>query len=963
MASAYDAPPSECARLLMLAERDPRRAVQLARIAVTLPIVQPAQYVWAHYTLGWALLFWERFDDARSHLSMAAAACAAEADSCAGLRCQQALLLVELMQRAPPDLEQKFLALAECFAQIGAHADEARTWLYLAAFFNTLGRPRDAEVLCDRVMPLFVSSDGGDRARLLRVRGVAAILLSEYDRATDMLEQAEQMFALLHSPIERAKCWNQQAWIALRQEKLDLALERYRRAAHVFTRLDMPLQHAFGAKNIGFICTRLGMYDLALPATLEALVEFERLQRAGDIAECHMHLGNIYFYTGRWEAAFGYYARADIIFVAAQMIGYSLIVRRNLAIIYRLLGQRDEAAEVLAAIETQARDLGNRGELAEIWGEQAELLADEGQIDAALERHQQARELFVQIGNLLGAAHCAMEQGRLTLARGAIHEAEQHFQFAAPLVIRHPYDQWRTSYGLGRCAELCGASADALFHYRAALATVAGLRRRLASEEVSSSLYKQAEHLHVDAVRLAAAQGAVAEVIEIAEGQRALVLQRLIATGASVVPEGYQQEHEALRAQISSLLPAVRRQRAEQVGELDGVLAAYSELLLRSRHSSRAEFDAVIQPIEPSFDHEQTRAALCSAYGGEWTALVYVWLDQAVLLVGVLTPERVEVVSLRYDSALKRLIERASQPAYRFITYHDILYHEGRAARRWDILRTLAERLLPPEVRARLHADHRLVIVPAGPLHALPWAALRLDDTVWLVERAIVQIVPSLAAWQLLTKRPSSRGQGALLVGCSTFGERAAGLPGVLDELRLVESRWSGDCEQLVDDQATRPALLTRLSSGAAQVYSLLHIASHAQLVQSRGLAACVRLFDSDLLLPEIVSLRLEGALVVLSACQGAASDALPGEEVLSLSWAFLAAGASGVLASLWSVPDGAAVPFMAALYDALHCHGDGAVALAMAQRRLIAEVASDEVVSQPQCWGSFVLTGLGYRF
>lgn len=107
-----------------------------------------------------------------------------------------------------------------------------------------------------------------------------------------------------------------------------------------------------------------------------------------------------------------------------------------------------------------------------------------------------------------------------------------------------------------------------------------------------------------------------------------------------------------------------------------------------------------------------------------------------------------------------------------------------------------------------------------------------------------------------------------------------------------------------------------------------------------RGVTAHLKLWDQDLWLAEVASLRLGGALVVLSACDGAGTHALPGDEVLSLSWALLAAGAAGVLASLWPVNDQAAREFMELFYTALCNHGNAGRALAEAQRQTVADCA-----------------------
>jgi hypothetical protein len=433
-------------------------------------------------------------------------------------------------------------------------------------------------------------------------------------------------------------------------------------------------------------------------------------------------------------------------------------------------------------------------------------------------------------------------------------------------VAPHPYYRWRTDYGLARCAELDGDVSAALAHYAAATTTVAGLRRRLISEAASSGLSVQAEQMTNDALRFAASSGALTEVLAFSDGQRALVLQRALVSQMSTPPADYQDRLQALQMRIATLLNADRERDAGHVGAIDAALTSYSELLIHARHSQPAASDVAAVVPDGAFNLAELRAQLDGAYAADWTALVYT-VSSAELLISVVTADDLALERLAYDGTLQRQIERVSQ-RYLLYTYRDFAYLTGQSAQRWEDLRALTDRLLPAAVRARLHPAHRLLIVPTGPLHTIPWTALRLADG-WLAERAIVQLIPSLTVWQSLATKSAAPGLDALLVGCSAFGARAVALPAVAEELATVAARWPGESLRLEDAQATRAALHERSASGALARYRLLHIASHAQMRPTRGLAAHVKLWDGDLWLSEVAGLRLGGALVVLSSCDG----------------------------------------------------------------------------------------------
>jgi CHAT domain-containing protein len=111
---------------------------------------------------------------------------------------------------------------------------------------------------------------------------------------------------------------------------------------------------------------------------------------------------------------------------------------------------------------------------------------------------------------------------------------------------------------------------------------------------------------------------------------------------------------------------------------------------------------------------------------------------------------------------------------------------------------------------------------------------------------------------------------------------------------------------------------------------------------------------DGTLRAFEIAALDLQADLVVLSACQTAAGTYVNGEGSLSLSTAFMAAGARNVVSSLWKVDDLATKEIMVKFYEKLAEGMGKADALAEAKRWYRKEYPSEP----PSKWAAFILIG-----
>lgn len=101
--------------------------------------------------------------------------------------------------------------------------------------------------------------------------------------------------------------------------------------------------------------------------------------------------------------------------------------------------------------------------------------------------------------------------------------------------------------------------------------------------------------------------------------------------------------------------------------------------------------------------------------------------------------------------------------------------------------------------------------------------------------------------------------------------------------------------------------------------------------------------------------LSLNAELVTLSACETGLGRRVRGEGIIGLPHALLAAGARGVLVSLWRISDRSAADFMERSYSELQMGRPPAQALVHVRRTLIDDGAG---ASHPSRWAAFVLVG-----
>jgi CHAT domain-containing protein len=273
----------------------------------------------------------------------------------------------------------------------------------------------------------------------------------------------------------------------------------------------------------------------------------------------------------------------------------------------------------------------------------------------------------------------------------------------------------------------------------------------------------------------------------------------------------------------------------------------------------------------------------------------------------------------------------------------------------------------------------RLIIVPDGRLHLLPFDALVDNSGRYLVYSHTITYVPSASAMYLVNSMTLQQpAQQALLgVGGIPYDQTA-------DLSKLAKMRgYTSDAlvslpaskeEVLAADAAVHTGTNTLLIGPAAtksafehsnlDQHAIIHLAVHGVANEKHpDRAALILLSDSPsgddgiLEASEIVHLHTNADVVVLSACDTAVGS-LQGEEgIANLSLAFMLAGAKNVVSTLWSIDDTSTLYLMKRFYAHLAERSTVADALTVAKRDMLKTYGPQAI---PYYWASFRLDGVG---
>jgi CHAT domain-containing protein len=538
---------------------------------------------------------------------------------------------------------------------------------------------------------------------------------------------------------------------------------------------------------------------------------------------------------------------------------------------------------------------------------------------------------------------------------------------------------WRANAGLGRVSRAAGRFAEAAERNRAAIDAIERVRGGLGMPEDKAGFLEDKLQVYREQIALLVSLGRglqsspyTAEAFHCVERARARafldsIAEPHLALQHAVAPElaARQQEIEARQSQLKARLMAADSKVPRDTARVRQLSAALTDaeaeyVALRREIRNRIPAYAAVRYPEPVLLSEAQQLA-----GDDSVILAYSLGSPSSYLFAI-SRQGWKVARLPSAAVLGQRVEELRRAVAEGPARASLATYTVHAT---ALYRDLIEPAGP-----LLFGKRKLIIVPDGPLHYLPFAALLKPgrDMVsaeaarlpYLIRSYAVIYSPSVSVLKALKERrpslPDERKE--LLAVAEPLYDRSGPLQPLAYSGREVDSilrTYAGSASTVLKGAEATEDNVKRLMGD----YRVVHFAVHGIVDQQRsgisGLALTAASGedrqDGLLQVYEILGLRLRTDLVVLSACETGLGKRVDGEGLVGLTRAFLYAGSASVVASLWNVNDRSSVGLMTRFHQQLGASGKGA---SEALRQAQLDVIGRGEFSHPYYWAPFSLTG-----
>ncbi|MBI3744535.1 MAG: CHAT domain-containing protein, partial [Chloroflexi bacterium] len=823
----------------------------------------------------------------------------------------------------------------------------------------------------------------------------ALLHMGRYHDSLRTAEKCRRVFAAHNEPVLEAKMIMNQGNIYHRLDRYPESLKLYRMARKTFETHKEPLLTALANTNLGNSYSNTSQFPQAEQAFRRAGTTYRKLGLRTALAMNDSNLGFLLFLKGDFGGALSKMNSARRIFEEIGVARNIATVEFDSAEVYAALDWKDKS---LASYDKALKTFESLGFASEVakgrmgkamvlvqtkQGAQAEHELDsaekhfefeENQVYLGLvelhrailrqqqKRHQEAIALagkaeqrFID-GNLPAkTAYAQMIAGHSHRELGELTQAETEFKNAltAGQTMNLPWLLFESHYALGQTYH-AGRKRDARRHYAEAIEALERTRVSLRPEEMKAAFVRNKQGVYGDMVSLCLdddTEEGLEDAFAFIERSKSQSLLDMLAGQIDIrsrergADPKIAKRLQTLREELNTYYNMVDRyelregQRAMTIisGMRNHILEREEEFseLLEELQLKDGQAASLMAPIAANvkqarrFTEPGTTLVEYFAIGDQLGAFV-LNRDEPIRAFR-------NLASVSNVAALGRKLRfQISKPSLTGFQKAGLNDHMIESCRTY--LELLFEELLEPLAH---HLQPRLLIVPHGPLHYIPFHALH-DGEHYLLDRHEVSCAPSASVLKFCWDKPSSDVRRPLVIGVED-----AAIPNAVREAKQVASLFA-DATLLADKAATQQQL-----EELAPFHDALHLASHGVYRSDNPAFSSIKMGDGWLTLHDIYNLDLrKTSLVTLSACQTGVNAVAAGDELIGLSRGFFFAGTPSLVVSLWDVNDEITGNLMNLFYKGLREGKTKSGALRDAQRQVREEKA------HPYYWAPFVLLG-----
>jgi CHAT domain-containing protein/Tfp pilus assembly protein PilF len=321
------------------------------------------------------------------------------------------------------------------------------------------------------------------------------------------------------------------------------------------------------------------------------------------------------------------------------------------------------------------------------------------------------------------------------------------------------------------------------------------------------------------------------------------------------------------------------------------------------------------------------------------------WLGPRKSYLWAVTPKGVTLFTLAASAEIDSLVRSYRQA---LAAPPDVLETENASGSKlYDSLIAPASALIPK--------GSRVMILPDGSLYDLNFETL-LAPTPRLhywIDDVIVDNGNSMLLLAASAQQAAPKSRKLLLIGDPVSpSPDFPDLPDAPAEMSQIEKYFTPSNSTILSKVHATPQAY---QTSHPENFSFIHFVAHGTASRTSPLDSAVVLTrhgDSyKLYARDVMKLPLSAYLVTISACHGAGARTYSGEGLVGLTWAFLQAGAHGVIAALWDVNDSSTSQMMGQLYGEMSKGTPPDVALRDSK---LAFVHSHSTYRKPFYWAAF---------